>query len=188
MTPRRRKSRRWKHASGRKIFVPPALDQKNELDRAAAMLSALDILVSAPTAVSWLAAGAGTRTLKLLYDTSWTAFGQSYEPLAPSCHCVMPDSSRRLARGFRASGGAYRRDPERRRFLPSKRPRQIGGDPRGAIAVKRASPAMRISRRRAGIVHQRLHGRQDIFVARPPAPRPSETPMPAASKAQAERA
>ena len=77
-------------ASGRKIFVPPSLDQKNELDRTAAMLAALDILVSAPTAVSWLSAGAGTRTLKLLYDTSWTAFGQTYEPLAPSCRCVMP--------------------------------------------------------------------------------------------------
>ncbi len=77
-------------SSGRKIFVPPALDQKNELDRTAAMLSALDVLVSAPTAVSWLGAATGTRTLKLLYDNSWTAFGQSYEPLAPSCRCVMP--------------------------------------------------------------------------------------------------
>lgn len=76
--------------SGRTIFVPPALDQKNELDRTAAMLSALDVLVSAPTAVSWLGAGTGTRTLKLLYDTSWTAFGQTHEPLAPSCRCVMP--------------------------------------------------------------------------------------------------
>ena len=76
--------------SGRPIFVPPALEQKNELDRTAAMLSALDVLVSAPTAVSWLGAGTGTRTLKLLYDTSWTAFGQSYEPLAPSCRCIMP--------------------------------------------------------------------------------------------------
>ena len=45
--------------SGRTIFVPPGLDQKNELDRTAAMLSALDAVVSAPTAVSWLAAGAG---------------------------------------------------------------------------------------------------------------------------------
>ncbi|HEY4274701.1 MAG TPA: tetratricopeptide repeat protein [Rhizomicrobium sp.] len=77
-------------ASGRSIIVPPALDQKNELDRTAAMLSALDIVVSAPTAVSWLAAGTGTPTLKLLYDTSWTAFGQAFEPLAPSCHCIMP--------------------------------------------------------------------------------------------------
>ena len=78
--------------SGRRIFVPPALDQKNELDRTAAMLSALDLLVSAPTAVAWLGAGTGTRSLKLLYDTSWTAFGQSFEPLAPSCQCVMPDT------------------------------------------------------------------------------------------------
>ena len=76
--------------SGRKIFVPPALDQKNELDRTAAMLAALDVLVSAPTAVSWLGASVGVKTLKLLYDTSWTAFGQTYEPLAPSCRCVMP--------------------------------------------------------------------------------------------------
>ena len=76
--------------SGRAIFVPPFLEQKRELDRTAAMLSELDILVGAPTAVSWLGAGTGTRTLKLLYDTSWTAFGQAYEPLAPSCQCVMP--------------------------------------------------------------------------------------------------
>ena len=77
--------------SGRPIFVPPFLDQKHELDRAAAMLSELDILISAPTAVAWLGAGVGTRTLKLLYDTSWTAFGEAYEPLAPSCQCVMPN-------------------------------------------------------------------------------------------------
>ncbi len=77
-------------SSGRSIIVPPALDQKRELDRTAAMLSALDMVVSAPTAVSWLSAGTGTPTLKLLYDTSWTAFGQSYEPLAPSCRCIMP--------------------------------------------------------------------------------------------------
>jgi hypothetical protein len=76
--------------SGRKIIVPPALDQKNELDRTAAMLAALDVVVSAPTAVSWLSAGTGTPTLKLLYDTSWTAFGQGFEPLAPSCRCIMP--------------------------------------------------------------------------------------------------
>ena len=76
--------------SGRRIFIPPALDQKNELDRTAAMLSVLDVLVSAPTAVSWLGAGTGTRTMKLLYDTSWTAFGQSHEPLAPACQCIMP--------------------------------------------------------------------------------------------------
>jgi hypothetical protein len=54
------------------------------------MLSALDVLVSAPTAVSWLAAGAGVRTLKLLYGCSWTAMGQDHEPFTPACECVIP--------------------------------------------------------------------------------------------------
>jgi tetratricopeptide (TPR) repeat protein len=76
--------------SGRKIIVPQGLDQKNELDRACAMLSALDIVISAPTAVSWLAAGAGVRTLKLLYGPVWTAMGCDYEPFAPSCECIVP--------------------------------------------------------------------------------------------------
>jgi tetratricopeptide (TPR) repeat protein len=77
-------------ASGRRIFVPPGIDQKQELDRACALFSALDVVVSAPTAVSWLASGAGVPVLKILYDNSWTAFGQGHEPLAPSCRCVMP--------------------------------------------------------------------------------------------------
>jgi hypothetical protein len=76
--------------SGRRLFVPPGLDQKNELDRAGAMLSALDGLVSAPTAVSWIGAGVGTPTFKLLYDTSWTALGKPYEPFAPACRLVAP--------------------------------------------------------------------------------------------------
>ena len=76
--------------SGRKIIVPQGIDQKNELDRAAALMTALDCVITAPTAVSWLAAGVGTRTFKILYDTSWTALGQTYEPFAPSCECLMP--------------------------------------------------------------------------------------------------
>jgi len=76
--------------SGRTIFVPPALDQKNDLDQTVGMLSTLDAVVTAPTAVSWLAAGAGVDTYKILYDTSWTSFGQSHEPFAPACLCMMP--------------------------------------------------------------------------------------------------
>ena len=55
-----------------------------------AMLSALEVLISAPTAVSWLGAGAGVRTFKLLYGDVWTAMGQSREPFAPSCECIAP--------------------------------------------------------------------------------------------------
>ena len=76
--------------SGRKIIVPQDIDQKNELDRASALLAALDTVITAPTAVSWLAAGVGTPTLKVLYNMSWTALGQHYEPFAPACACVMP--------------------------------------------------------------------------------------------------
>ncbi|MGC9953799.1 MAG: tetratricopeptide repeat protein [Rhizomicrobium sp.] len=79
-----------KAISGRDILVPPAIDQKNELDRTAALLSALDAMASAPTAVSWLAAAAGIFTCKILYDTSWTSFGCTYEPFAPSALYVMP--------------------------------------------------------------------------------------------------
>lgn len=82
---------RLEQLSGRTIVVPQGLDQKNELDRACAMLSTLDAVVSAPTAVSWLAAAAGVPTYKILYDTSWTSFGESYEPFAPSCVCVTPE-------------------------------------------------------------------------------------------------
>ena len=77
--------------SGRKIFVPPGLDQKNELDRTAAMLSALDVLITAPTAVAWLGAGLGVKTLKMQYYKGWTSFGRDHEPLAPACLCVAPE-------------------------------------------------------------------------------------------------
>lgn len=76
--------------SGRKILVPENLDQRNELDRTCAMLSALDMLISAPTAVAWLAAGAGVPTLKLLFGDVWTAMGQEYETFAPACECLVP--------------------------------------------------------------------------------------------------
>jgi tetratricopeptide (TPR) repeat protein len=79
-------------ASGRGIFVPPQLDQKNELDRTVAMLSVLDAVVSAPTAVSWLAAACGTPTIKVLYDSSWTGFGEDFEPFAPACKHAKPDT------------------------------------------------------------------------------------------------
>jgi ADP-heptose:LPS heptosyltransferase len=78
--------------AGRPLIVPGGIDQKNELDRTCALMSSLDAVVSAPTAVSWLAAGAGIPTFKILYDNSWTSFGEKYEPFAPSCVCVMPQT------------------------------------------------------------------------------------------------
>ncbi len=77
--------------AGRPIVALPELNQKMELDRTAAMLASLDAVVTAPTAVSWLAAGVGVDTYKILYDTSWTSFAQSYEPFAPLCELMMPE-------------------------------------------------------------------------------------------------
>jgi Flp pilus assembly protein TadD len=87
-------------ASGRRVHVPLDLDQKQELDRTAALLSNFAAVASAPTAVSWLSAGLGAKTIKLLYDTSWTAFGQTFEPFAPSCLCAMPEGQGDWASAF----------------------------------------------------------------------------------------
>ena len=79
--------------SGRAICVPPRLDQKQEIDRTAAMIAALDAVVSAPTSVAWMSAALGVPTLKILYNKSWTAFGRGYEPFAPATRCIMPRKS-----------------------------------------------------------------------------------------------
>lgn len=78
--------------SGREIVVPGELDQKNELDRTCAMLSALDAVIAAPTAVAWLSAAAGIPTYKILRDRGWTSFGTAYEPFAPFCECIAPST------------------------------------------------------------------------------------------------
>src|SRR5258705_6516432 len=76
--------------SGRRLVLPPKLDQKQEIDRSAAMIASLDAVASAPTSVSWIAAALGVPTFKLLYNNSWTSFGTDYEPFAPACRCMMP--------------------------------------------------------------------------------------------------
>jgi ADP-heptose:LPS heptosyltransferase len=76
--------------SGREILVPPNLDQKNEIDRTAGLIAALDANVSAPTSVAWLSAALGVPTLKLLYNNTWTSFGKDYEPFAPQCRVITP--------------------------------------------------------------------------------------------------
>lgn len=77
--------------SGRKLHVPPALDQKDELDRTAAMLSVMDAAVSAPTAVASITGALGVPTYKILHLASWTAMGADREPFMPSVLCMRPD-------------------------------------------------------------------------------------------------
>jgi ADP-heptose:LPS heptosyltransferase len=79
--------------SGRKLLVAPQLDQKREIDHTTALMANLDAVVSAPTAVCWMSAALGVRTLKILYKASWTALGLDYEPFAPACGCVVPETA-----------------------------------------------------------------------------------------------
>lgn len=83
----------FERGSGRKLLVAPGLDQKREINRTTALMANLDALISAPTAVSWMSAALGVRTFKMLYKASWTALGQDYEPLAPACHCIVPETA-----------------------------------------------------------------------------------------------
>ena len=86
--------------SGKTVVVPGGIDQKQELDRACALVSALDAVVSAPTAVCWLSAGAGVPTYKIQRDAAWTSFGCDHEPFAPAAHCITPDVAGDWAGGF----------------------------------------------------------------------------------------
>jgi Tfp pilus assembly protein PilF len=83
----------FKALSGREVIVPQGIDQKQELDRAAGLLAALDAVISAPTAVSWLSAGLGVTTFKTLYGRGWTSFGTGFEPFAPAVKCLFPQKN-----------------------------------------------------------------------------------------------
>ncbi len=76
--------------SGKTLIVPPGLDQKNELDRTAAMLATLDAVVSAPTAVASITGAMGVPTYKVLHYRSWMSLGADREPFMPAVLCVMP--------------------------------------------------------------------------------------------------
>lgn len=76
--------------SGKTLIVPPKLDQKDEIDRTAAMLSTLDAVVSAPTAVAAISGALGVPTYKVLHYRSWMSLGADREPFMPAVMCVTP--------------------------------------------------------------------------------------------------
>jgi hypothetical protein len=55
-----------------------------------------------------MAAGLGVATSKILYNNSWTSFGESYEPFAPSCRCMMPKASGDWRDAFAQTAAALR--------------------------------------------------------------------------------
>jgi Flp pilus assembly protein TadD len=99
--------------SGRTILIPPELDQEQEIDGTAAMLAALDGVVSAPSPVSWIAAGLGVPTLKIRHNASWTSLGCDYEPFAPSARCIAPGKSGDWADAFAKAGAVLKGLPRR---------------------------------------------------------------------------
>ncbi|MFT3811641.1 MAG: tetratricopeptide repeat protein [Micropepsaceae bacterium] len=76
--------------SGKSLVVPPDLDQKDEIDRTCAMLSTLDAVVSAPTAVAAFSGALGVPTYKALHYRSWMSLGADREPFMPAVMCVTP--------------------------------------------------------------------------------------------------
>lgn len=68
------------------------LDQKNNLDGAAALISALDAVVSAPTTVSNISGGLGIPTLRLTRERGFTSLGGDGEPFQPAAIPVFPDT------------------------------------------------------------------------------------------------
>ena len=76
--------------SGRRWHVPPALNQRNEIDRLAALLSELDAVVSAPTVVPVLSAAVGTPSFKITHAGSWTALGTPREAFLPAGRIIRP--------------------------------------------------------------------------------------------------
>src|SRR3546814_13352640 len=68
--------------TGIEVWRPEDLDQMNDLDRAAALIYALDAVVSAPTAVCMAAAALGVATLRVAPSTC--LIGRSRDPFFPT--------------------------------------------------------------------------------------------------------
>lgn len=62
---------------GAQVATPPALDQFNDLDDVAALITALDHVVSAPTSVCEMAGALGSRTWRLVRGNDWSLLGAS---------------------------------------------------------------------------------------------------------------
>lgn len=77
---------------GKKVHQMEGLDIRDDLDSNAALCGALDLVVSAATAASAIAAGVGTETWILLPDRSWVLLGEEEYPWYPKTRAFKPDS------------------------------------------------------------------------------------------------
>lgn len=66
----------------------PELNMHDDLDETSAMISQLDLVVSAPTAVAMMSAGLGVPTWNVLADYAWPLFGTKRHPFMPAIEKV----------------------------------------------------------------------------------------------------
>ncbi len=66
--------------TGVTVLDPPDLDQYNDLADTSDLMAALDLVISAPTAVAMLSAAVDTATLRLMRGSDWANFGGEKSP------------------------------------------------------------------------------------------------------------
>jgi hypothetical protein len=73
-----------KRVLGVTIHRWPTCDLRNDLDDAAALTAALDLVISAPTAAGELAGALGTPAWRVTDERDWTMLGTARRPWFPS--------------------------------------------------------------------------------------------------------
>lgn len=70
-------------ASGQQLYIPSGIDQREELDRVAAMIAALDLVISPNTSVLMMAGAVGTPSIGLHSECAANFFGAKRDPWFP---------------------------------------------------------------------------------------------------------
>ncbi|PGH58084.1 hypothetical protein CRT60_09010 [Azospirillum palustre] len=84
----------------------PPLDLRNDLDGAAALTSALDLVISAGTSVAEMAGALGVPVWRIGPAGDWTALGTGCRPWYPSMRLVCPKAGGSLGDALSAAGRA----------------------------------------------------------------------------------
>ncbi|MBU0593649.1 MAG: flagellar protein FlbA, partial [Gammaproteobacteria bacterium] len=69
---------------GVQIHMAPGINLKDELDEAAALTAALDLVITAGTSVGDLAGALGKKTWRYTLDNVWIRLGTDHLPWSPS--------------------------------------------------------------------------------------------------------
>ncbi|HYD66562.1 tetratricopeptide repeat protein [Azospirillum sp.] len=84
----------------------PDLDLMNDLENAAALTAALDLVISAPTAVAEMAGALGVPTWRLMPGDDWTRLGTAARPWYPAQRPFQPRPGEGLASVLERLGAA----------------------------------------------------------------------------------